>query len=155
MTAWFFSPTARGFYTPEIHATIPEDAVEITAEQHAALLAGQAMGYTIGLDQDGMPALVAADNPPAPAPVRRIAALAFRKRLPPATRAAITLAAHTAAAGGDATLQTFLADLSAARFVDLDDAEVIAGVAAFQAAGLITAEQAIALLADGTADELP
>lgn len=150
--SWFFSPSTHGFYTDEVHDTWPDDAVEITAEQHTALLAGQASGFLIQAGPDGVPALVA---PPSPAPptMRRIATLAFRRRLAPAARSAITVAAHTAAAAGDATLQLALDDLSAARFVDLDDPEVAGLVATLQTAGLITTEQAAALLANGTPDE--
>lgn len=150
---WFFSPSTRGFYTDELHDAWPDDAVEITAEQHAALLAGQAAGLLIQAGTDGVPALVAPPPAPAPPAMRRIATLAFRRRLAPAARAAITVAAHTAAAAGDATLQLALDDLSAARFVDLDDPEVAGLVATLQTAGLITTEQAAALLANGTPDE--
>ena len=93
---------------------------------------------------------------PAPAlapPIRRIAPLAFRRRLPPPARQAITLAASAALEQGNAGLQTFLDDLAASRYIDLDDPEVAAGVAALQAAGLISTEQAAVLLADGTMDE--
>ena len=94
-----------------------------------------------------------APAPPSPPPIRRIAPLAFRRRLADPTRAAITLAAAAAMGQGSATLQVFLDDLAAARFVDLDDAATIAGVAAMQAAGLITQQQATALLANGTTAE--
>lgn len=46
------------------HCLIPADAVEITREEHAALLAAQAAGKTIIADENGRPA--AADPPPAP-----------------------------------------------------------------------------------------
>lgn len=94
--------------------------------------------------------------PPAPqpgAPIRHIAPLAFRRRISAEVRAAITLAASLALEQGDATLQVFLDDLSASRFVDLDDPATEAGVAALLAATLITQEQADALLADGTVAE--
>lgn len=59
----FYSQSTRGFYTPEIHGdNIPADAVEITAEQHAALLDGQAAGKVITPDENGFPVL--ADPPP-------------------------------------------------------------------------------------------
>ncbi|WP_295537406.1 hypothetical protein [uncultured Pseudacidovorax sp.] len=54
----FYSPSTGGFYLPEIHgAGIPGDAVEISAEQHADLLAGQAAGLCIVAQPDGSPAL--------------------------------------------------------------------------------------------------
>lgn len=36
----FHSPTTKGFYRPEFHGeNIPDDAIEITEEEHAAMLA--------------------------------------------------------------------------------------------------------------------
>lgn len=58
-----FSPSTLGFYTVGIHGdNIPADAVEITAEHHAALLAGQAQGKRIVSSASG-PVL---QDPPAP-----------------------------------------------------------------------------------------
>jgi hypothetical protein len=116
----------------------------------ACVPAGQ--DIAIGALWDGE-AFAPAPPPPTPPPIRRIAPLAFRRRLPDATRGAITLAAAAAMAQGSATLQVFLDDLAAARFVDLDDPATVGGVAALQAAGLITPQQATALLAAGTAAE--
>ena len=60
----FYSASTGGFYAAEIHGdSIPEDAVEITAEEHAALLAGNAAGQVIVADEDGKPVL---QDPPAP-----------------------------------------------------------------------------------------
>jgi hypothetical protein len=60
----YFSKTTGGFYDPEIHGdTIPADAVEITAEHHAELLAAQSAGKRIVGDADGYPVAV---DPPAP-----------------------------------------------------------------------------------------
>ena len=59
----FYSKSTGGFYTPEIHGSaIPADAVEITQEQHAALLDGQSQGQRIVADANGRPVL--ADPPP-------------------------------------------------------------------------------------------
>lgn len=59
----FYSATTGGFYTAEIHGNnIPVDAVEITAEQHAALIEGQSQGKRIVADEAGHPVLV--DPPP-------------------------------------------------------------------------------------------
>lgn len=58
----FYSATTHGFYDRSINNTIPADAVEITAEQHAALLAGQSAGQLIMADEQGRPIL--ADLPP-------------------------------------------------------------------------------------------
>lgn len=60
----FFSESTGGFYDHAIHGgNIPGDAVEITAEEHAALLAGQSSGLRISSGQDGRPVLV---SPPPP-----------------------------------------------------------------------------------------
>lgn len=54
----FFSASTRGFYSTDIHGdAIPEDAVEITSEQHSLLLAGQATGKMIAADEQGRPVL--------------------------------------------------------------------------------------------------
>lgn len=78
----FFSPSARGFYAPELHGvTMPADVIAITEQEHAALLEGQACGQVIGIGKDGRPALFDAAPPPstvmaARARARRDAALA-------------------------------------------------------------------------------
>lgn len=57
-----YSPSTGGFYHAAINgANIPLDAVEITAEQHAGLLEGQAAGQRIIADENGFPVL--ADYP--------------------------------------------------------------------------------------------
>ena len=59
----YYSKQTNGFYTPEIHGNnIPADAVEITPEQHAALIDGQSQGKVIAADADGRPVLQ--DPPP-------------------------------------------------------------------------------------------
>lgn len=69
----FYSPTAGGFYTREIHGdSIPGDAVEITEAEHAALIEGQSQGKRIVVDESGRPVLV--DPPPVPAAERRATA---------------------------------------------------------------------------------
>ncbi len=60
----FYSKSTGGFYTREIHGdNIPAGAVEITTEEHAALLEGQAAGKRIVADENGFPVLA---DPPAP-----------------------------------------------------------------------------------------
>lgn len=60
----FYSKSTGGFYSVEIHGeNIPVDAVEITAEHHAALIAGQAAGKRIIADESGYPILA---DPPLP-----------------------------------------------------------------------------------------
>lgn len=53
----YYSKSNQAFYDNTIHASIPEDAVEISLEQHTALLAGQSNGQVIMPDKDGKPVL--------------------------------------------------------------------------------------------------
>ena len=53
----FYSKANQAFYDNQIHTTLPEDAVEISQEQHAVLLAGQSQGQVIMPDKDGKPVL--------------------------------------------------------------------------------------------------
>lgn len=78
MTYWY-SPAARGFFLANLHASIPSDAVEITAEEHAALMAAQSAGMRIVPDEDGRP--IAAPHAAPPAEVLAAAARAERDRL--------------------------------------------------------------------------
>lgn len=60
----YYSKSTGGFYDTAIHGTsIPVDAIEITAEQHAALLEAQSTGQQIGADENGYPVAI---DPPAP-----------------------------------------------------------------------------------------
>jgi hypothetical protein len=62
----FYSGSKGGFYRSDIHGkNIPGDAVEIDAEDYAALLAGQSAGKCIVADASGKPVL--ADQPKATA----------------------------------------------------------------------------------------
>lgn len=54
---WFWSPSSKGFFCDAIHGAIPDDAVEISAEEHADLLNGQATGKLIVAGDDGRPTL--------------------------------------------------------------------------------------------------
>ena len=61
-----YSATTGGFYDTAIHGdAIPADAVDITDEQHAALLEGQSMGKIIVADESGRPILQAPPPPTA------------------------------------------------------------------------------------------
>lgn len=58
-----YSKQTGGFYSREIHGdAIPSDAVEITADEHSALLEGQSQGKLIQAGANGRPVLV--DPPP-------------------------------------------------------------------------------------------
>ena len=59
----FSSKSARGFVDGVINTAIPADAVEISAERHAELMAGQLAGMVIEWGDDGLPVLVAAQLP--------------------------------------------------------------------------------------------
>ena len=58
----FTSKSTRGFYDAAIHTSMPDDVLEITAERHADLLAGQSEGKIISWGDDGFPVLT--DRPP-------------------------------------------------------------------------------------------
>lgn len=47
-----------GFFSPGVHSSIPEGAVEISAERHRELLAGQIAGKVIVRGADGYPLLI-------------------------------------------------------------------------------------------------
>jgi hypothetical protein len=54
----YYSPSTGGFYLRLIHGdAIPPDAVTITTEAHAALLAGQSSGKCIVPDANGSPVI--------------------------------------------------------------------------------------------------
>lgn len=73
----FYSKTTGGFYDTAIHGdNIPADAVEITTEEHAALLQGQSEGKVITADENGYPIL---QDPPQPTP-EQLAATARAER---------------------------------------------------------------------------
>jgi hypothetical protein len=151
---YLYAPSTGGFYLAALHGeAVPADAIALSGEQHAALIAAQAAGQRILPGPDGVPIAQDPPPPPAPPPIRCISALAFRRRLSPARRAAITLAASSAMEAGDASIQVWLDDLAAAQRVELDDAETAAGVTALLAAGLIDTAERDTLLADGIAAE--
>ena len=59
-----YSKSNQAFYDDQIHSRLPEDVVEISPEQHAALLAGQSNGQVIMPNKAGQPVL--AEQPPCP-----------------------------------------------------------------------------------------
>ncbi|HGA2318121.1 TPA: tail fiber assembly protein [Pseudomonas putida] len=61
----FSSASRKCFFDDAVSEVIPADALEISAELHAALLAGQSAGKVINWANDGYPEL--ADPPPPPA----------------------------------------------------------------------------------------
>lgn len=73
----YYAPSTGGFYATNIHAAIPTDAVSITSQEHAALLAAQTSGKRIVNDEaTGRP--VAVDNVPTLEESKTSAARAIR-----------------------------------------------------------------------------
>ena len=61
----YFSPTTLGFYDSALgYPALPPDVVELTPEEHHALLQAQARGRRITADADGRPALAPEEPPP-------------------------------------------------------------------------------------------
>lgn len=60
----FYSKSTGGFYTKEIHSTLPPDAVEITEEEWKALLQGEREGKVISAESGQKPALTDRPAPP-------------------------------------------------------------------------------------------
>ena len=54
----YYSAQTRGFYDKALHKTIPADAVAVSVDEHASLMAGQASGLAIE-PLDGRPVLKA------------------------------------------------------------------------------------------------
>lgn len=60
----FYAKSTGGFYTQQIHGdSIPAGAVEISAEQHSALMQAQSNGKQISADENGYPIAI---DPPQP-----------------------------------------------------------------------------------------
>mgnify|MGYP001008190338 CR=1 FL=1 len=53
----YYSKSNQAFFDDQIHSRLPEDAVEISPEQHAALLVGQSNGQVIMPNKAGQPVL--------------------------------------------------------------------------------------------------
>ena len=72
-----YSKSTNGFYTRDIHGeNMPADVVEITTEEHTALLEGQSNGKLIDFDEAGYPLLTEPAAPTAEA----LAAAVTKKR---------------------------------------------------------------------------
>ncbi|MDH0366723.1 hypothetical protein [Brucella anthropi] len=55
MTAIFYSASSKGFFSSDVHPQLPSDAVEISRDEHQALLDGQTSGAQIRADDSGKP----------------------------------------------------------------------------------------------------
>lgn len=76
-----YSATTNGFYPSDIaYAALPDDAVDVDAVTHAALMADQATGKTIAADASGNPVSVDAAQPTA-AEMRAGMSLSFAQLL--------------------------------------------------------------------------
>jgi hypothetical protein len=53
----FASISARGFFDPEIHTSMPNDAIEMPEGLHATLMNGQSEGKIITWGKEGLPYL--------------------------------------------------------------------------------------------------
>lgn len=73
----WFSPMTGGFYDDRIHKTRPDDAVEITAEYHRALLTAQSAGQRIVSGAGGRPE-ARMQPPPSPAELAAAARATMR-----------------------------------------------------------------------------
>lgn len=72
----FYSAKTGGFYDAAIHGdNIPKDAVEISTEDHAALIDGQSKGKVITADKKGNPVLTDPLPPTAEELAAQVAAL--------------------------------------------------------------------------------
>ena len=110
-----YSKSTSGFYSREIHGeNIPTDAVEITTEQHDALLEGQSQGKIISADDNGYPILI---DPP-PLTTEQIAAAVTAARA--AAYVAESDPLYFKAARGESTAAEWLAKIAEikARFPD-------------------------------------
>ena len=135
---FFYSPSLRAFFL----FSPGSDAVEITAEDHAALLEGQASGQEIVPGEDGRPILRNPVETPSQPATRTITPRQFMDRLPMSRQQAITAAAMTSP-----QILLWLIRLTGALQVDLDNAETMEGVQALALAEVITEAEAEALLA--------
>lgn len=140
---------ADGFVTNVIEA----DADWIAAQGlHADLVApGVFVGPGFARVSAGVYTAPVVEDPPAPVdpgPVRRwITKLAFRQRFTPVERATITYAARQAGAEA-AGIQSYLDDVQAATYIDLERADTRAGVEALEAATLLAIGRAAEILDD-------
>lgn len=60
---FYYSSSTKGFYNTSVNSSIPDDAVEISADHHQELLRGQASGLEIRLGASGLPEAVKSSGP--------------------------------------------------------------------------------------------
>lgn len=94
------------------------------------------------------PAVDDPPDPPDPGPIRRwVTKLAFRQRFTAIERATITYAARQASPEA-AGIQSYLDDVQAATYIDLERADTRAGVQGLEAATLLASGRAAEILDD-------
>lgn len=104
----FFSANTCGFYDSDIHGNaVPEDVVEITTDEHTALLTGQSAGLRIVADNSGRPVL------DAPA---KLSAKQIKKALIAAVQAHLDAAAATAGYDSILTACTYADEAAVPKF---------------------------------------
>jgi len=113
----------------------------------------QSLGVGIGWEWDGTRFIAPSAQEQQPAAgQRRVSVLAFRRRFTPAERAAIEWAAVDRPEQTDAqrllaaALRATLADQAAATYIDLADADTVAGVQTLEALGLLATGRAAEIL---------
>ena len=99
-------------------------------------------GIAYPMTAEELEALRASIRPPQLVPARIVTVLEFRDRLTPAEEIAITQAGMASAA-----VRVWLDRLSGAQEVNLDDPRTVAGLHAMAAAGLLTVERVMEILA--------
>ncbi len=144
MEKLFYSPGTNWFYKSDIHGdNIPSDAVEITAEQHAALLQGQSQGLVITADENGYPVLIdPPPAPPAPPVYPSFTALEMLDLFTEAEQLAVVAATMT-----EPAIKLWYDRLIAATYVTYEDPRTEAGLQALVDAELITPQRKAEIVA--------
>lgn len=119
------------------------DAVEITPEQHVALLQGQSEGKQISADENGYPILVDLPEPePLPPQYPKFTALEMLDLFTEPEQLAVVNATMT-----NAAVKLWYDRMIAATFVTYEDPRTEGGLQALVDAGLLTAERKAKIVA--------
>lgn len=115
----YFSAERTAFFDSAIHRELPADAVEISAEQHEALLAGNAEGQRIAADRRGHPCLLK----PQPFPLAERRARAQRRARSEARRRILAFASLERQANDSAALAMAALQIAQAGATIIETAE--------------------------------
>lgn len=129
----YYSPSTGGFY----QGSAPSDAVQITAERHAELLAGEVNGRRIVPGEGGFPQLSEAS-----AAIRVFTPLEFLDLFPEPVQLAVVQATLS-----NAAVKLWYDRVLASTYITRDDPRVDAGLAALVGGGLLTEQDRAAVLA--------